>query len=107
MRDGGFKDFILEQLRDVDGVRARGMFGGFGLYSGSTFFGILTREGGVYFKTDEKSKERFLAVGMGLFKPSPKQTLKNYYEVPPDILENTDELTLWAREAVALTKEKK
>jgi len=34
------------------------------------------------------------------FCPSDKQTLKNYYEVPPDILENGEELIVWARDAV-------
>ena len=33
------------------------------------------------------------------FRPSDKQTLKNYYEVPPDILEDGDELVRWAEQA--------
>jgi TfoX/Sxy family transcriptional regulator of competence genes len=31
----------LDQLQDLDGVGARGMFGGHGLYQDETFFGII------------------------------------------------------------------
>jgi DNA transformation protein len=30
------------------------------------------------------------------FTPNPKQTLKNYYEVPVDIVESSDHLVEWA-----------
>jgi DNA transformation protein len=50
--DETFKDFVLDQLREVDGVEARRMFGGSGLYRDETFFGIIFK-GCLYFKTDE------------------------------------------------------
>ena len=34
------------------------------------------------------------------FQPNSKQTLKNYYEVPAEILEDEDQLADWARKAV-------
>ena len=34
------------------------------------------------------------------FRPSKRQTLRTYYEVPADVLENRNELTRWARDAV-------
>jgi DNA transformation protein and related proteins len=40
--------------------------------------------------------------GMKPFRPSDKQTLKNYYEIPPDILENEDDLICWARQAAQI-----
>jgi DNA transformation protein len=36
------------------------------------------------------------------FRPNPKQTLKNYYEVPVNIMENIDQLTIWAKQAIFL-----
>ena len=36
------------------------------------------------------------------FRPSAKQTLKSYYEVPADVLENSDQLAAWAQEAIHL-----
>jgi len=94
----GFKDYILDQLRDVEDLVCKRMFGGFGLYSNGTFFGIIDRDK-VYFKTNEKSKVHYIEQGMGPFKPTPKQTLKNYYEVPIDVIENPEDLTTWARQS--------
>jgi TfoX/Sxy family transcriptional regulator of competence genes len=31
MKDDSFRDFVLDQLRDLDDVEARRMFGGYGL----------------------------------------------------------------------------
>jgi TfoX/Sxy family transcriptional regulator of competence genes len=39
--------------------------------------------------------------GMQPFRPNPRQTLKSYYEVPVDVLEDHEQLTVWARQAVA------
>lgn len=75
------------------------MFGAYGIYAGGKFFGIID-EGRLYFKTDDQTKKRYLECGMKPFKPTPKQTLKNYYEVPVDIIEDSDRLTEWAGDAV-------
>jgi len=47
----GFKDFVLDQLSDLHGVTCRAMFGGYGLYCGRVFFGIV-HKGRLYFKTN-------------------------------------------------------
>ena len=45
-KDESFKDFVLDQLHDLDGVEVRRMFGGYGLYQDELFFGILhTKDG--------------------------------------------------------------
>ena len=76
------------------------MFGGYGLYLGVHFFGIL-HEGRLYFKTDETTRESYRKHGMNPFAPSEKQVLKSYYEVPEEIVEDPEELASWAREAAA------
>jgi TfoX/Sxy family transcriptional regulator of competence genes len=35
-KDESFKDFVLDQLRELDDVEARRMFGGHGLYQDET-----------------------------------------------------------------------
>jgi DNA transformation protein len=82
------------------------MFGGFGLYHRDLFFGIL-HKGRLYFKTNDQTRLDYEKYGMKPFRPSDKQTLKNYYEIPPDILEDGEELILWAREAVQITPSQK
>ena len=94
-----FKDFALDQLHHLDGITCRPMFGGWGLYCGEVFFGII-HDDRLYFKTDDASRPAYIEHGMEPFKPNDKQTLKTYYEVPVGVLENHDELAAWARRAV-------
>ena len=103
MAGESFKEFVLEQLEGLSGVRCRAMFGGYGVYYGEHFFGIIADDA-LYFKTDATTCEPYLECGMKPFRPSEKQTLKNYYEVPPDVLEEDKELVAWARQAVAVQK---
>lgn len=95
-KDDSFKVFVLDQLADMRGVSCRSMFGGYGLYSGAVFFGII-HEGRLYFKTDDQTRPQYVQSGMKPFRPNPTQTLKNYYEVPPDKLEDSDRLVDWAK----------
>ena len=37
---------------------------------------------------------------MGPLRPNERQTLKSYYEVPPDVLADPEALLSWAREAI-------
>lgn len=97
----GFKDFVLDQLADLRGLTCRAMFGGYGLYRGETFFGIV-HKGRLYFKTDSTTVLEYRDRGMKPFRPSLTQTLKNYYEVPVEVLEAAEELLAWASQATDL-----
>lgn len=97
--DDSFKDFVLDQLEGAGRVEARRMFGGYGLYCGKIFFGIIFK-GRLYFKTSLETRPKYLKEGMGPFSPNSKQTLKNYYEVPADIIEDQDILADWVAEAL-------
>ena len=94
----GFKDFVLDQLNDLQDLTCRAMFGGYGLYCGRVFFGIV-QKGRLYFKTNANTAPRYREHKMKPFKPNDRQTLNNYYEVPVDVLEDAGELTSWARQA--------
>jgi DNA transformation protein len=98
-KNDGFKDLILDQLIDLRGVTTRAMFGGYGLYHRSTFFGII-HKGHLYFKVTVATTPRYKEHGMKPFRPNTKQTLKSFYEVPIDIIEDAEALTQWATEAV-------
>lgn len=93
-----FKDFVLDQLSNLPNLTCRKMFGGYGLYHRDRFFGILYK-GRLYFKTHSHSREKYLSHGMTSFRPNKSQTLRTYYEVPPDLLEDSDQLIMWAQEA--------
>src|SRR3990172_2182747 len=101
-----YRDYVLDQLRSLEDVSCRSMFGGYGLYLGADFFGIVY-DGRLYFKTDETTREKYRDRGMGPFAPSEKQVLKSYYEVPEEIVEDDEQLASWAREAAARKKKRK
>lgn len=104
MAGNSFRDYVLDQLRGLGDVRARAMFGGFGLYYRDTFFAIIA-DGRLYFKTDPTTRAEYLTRGMGPFQPREKQTLKTYYEVPVEVLEDDEALALWALQACAVAAE--
>ncbi len=94
----GFKDFVLDQLADLRGLTCRAMFGGHGLYQRTTFFGII-HKGRLYFKVTPETVGRYTDQGMKPFRPNAKQTLKSFYEVPTDVLEDTEQVVAWAMES--------
>lgn len=98
MSDTSFLDFVLEQLADASGIKTRAMFGGYGLYVGPSFFGIV-HKGSLYFRTDEASRPAYLKAGSRPFNPKGKQELHRYYEVPSEVLEDAAELLDWAKAA--------
>jgi DNA transformation protein and related proteins len=102
-KDESFKDFVLDQLRGLNDIDARRMFGGYGLYQDETFFGIV-HKGRLYFKTDETTAADYRKHKMKPFRPNAKQTLKSYYRVPVEILEDGEELCRWATRAIECRK---
>jgi DNA transformation protein len=103
MKSDPFRDHVLDQLSLLGPrLRSRAMFGGHGLFLGETFFGFVWK-GQLFFKTTPETAQRYIERGMEPFHPSPKILLKNYYEVPIEVIERRDELLAWANEAVDIS----
>ena len=94
----GFKDFVMDQLAELRGLTCRAMFGGYGLRYRDTFFGII-HKGRLYFKVTPETVESYRALGTKPFRVTKTMTLKTYYEVPADILEDSAQLIEWAETA--------
>src|SRR5688572_1213977 len=95
-----YLDYVLEQLDELGPVTSRSMFGGHGLYLGDQFFAIVHRDR-LYFKTDTASRPDYEERGSEPFSPNARQTLKTYWEVPADVVEDREAAVEWARDAVA------
>ena len=102
MADDSFKEFVLEQLEDMGQIKCRAMFGGHGIYHRDVFFAIID-DGRLYFKTSAATRASYEKEGMTPFRPNSKQTLKNYFEVPPHLLDSAEELSRWAQQSVAVS----
>ncbi len=95
----GFVEFVCDQLGTIDGITQRSMFGAYGLYCGGTFFGIA-HKGALYLKTSPASRAQYEAWGMEPFQPNATQTLRSYYRVPEEFLEDAAKLQELAEEAI-------
>ena len=98
-RPDAFLNDVTTRLANVDGLRSRAMFGGWGLYAGAAFFAIVYR-GRLYLRTTAATRGEYTSRGSGPFRPNAKQTLWDYYEVPADVFGDEALLTQWARAAI-------
>ena len=101
MPKDSFRDFVLDQLDGLERVTCRAMFGGHGLYCGKSFFAIVYKER-LFFRVTTATRPEYERRGMAPFRPNANQSLQRYYEVPADVLEDRDELRVWARKSVAV-----
>jgi DNA transformation protein len=94
-------DRVLAALEPLP-VRARAMFGGFGLYLEERFFGLVN-DGMVYFLTDDASRPAYIARGSVAFQPANRpagpRTVPRNFQVPPEVLADAEELRAWAQRA--------
>lgn len=92
--------FVLEQLDGVRGLVTKRMFGGVGIYSSETFFAVIDNDT-LFFKVDEALAARYEEAGMPPFAPIPgKPPMRTYYQVPPAVLEDAEEIVRWARDSI-------
>jgi DNA transformation protein len=102
-----FRAFALDQLSSIDDLIAKPMFGGFGLYSGSTFFGILAADV-LYLKVDESNRADYENVNAPAFSPFADGRMSmSYYAVPVNILESSHTLARWAERSITATRSSK
>ena len=94
---------VVSLLAELGDVRAKAMFGGHGIYCGSTFFALIAHDR-LYFKVDDDSRREFVERGTGPFSPAPGKVMKSYYEVPRGVFDSDEELVRWARRAVAVAE---
>jgi DNA transformation protein len=96
-----FLDFIRDQLQMFGETSMRRMFGGAGVFHDGLMIALVTGET-LYLKVDDRSRPDFEAAGMGPFSYDRRgraAVIGSYYEAPPDVLEDAEELVAWARRA--------
>ena len=83
------------------------MFGGVGIYSEGVFFAVIDNDT-LFFKVDDRLRPQYRDVGMPAFAPMPgKPAMEGYYQVPPNVLEDADELAKWAKQSLTLPVKKR
>lgn len=98
-------DYILEQLERVTPVRAKAMFGGYGIYAGEHFFALVAGES-LYLKVDDTNRPDYERLGTRIFQPYAEGMALPYFELPLDMLEDTEELRSWVEKSVDVARRK-
>ncbi len=93
----------LEVFEAVPDVTTRKMFGGLGLYSEGTIFGVVMSDGTIRLKGVGDMITRFEDLGMEKWvyqRPGQKQSSMPYWTLPEAMLDDPDEASALAREAL-------
>ena len=102
-----FRAFALDQLSSIEDLIARPMFGGFGLYAGDTFFGILAADV-LYLKVDDSNRADYEKARAQPFTPFANGRMSmSYYAVPVSILESSHTLARWVERSLAAARSSK
>lgn len=98
-KDTEFNAMIREMLAPLGAVSTRAMFGGFNVALDGITFGLIADDR-LYLKVDDRTRDRYEAIGLGPFQPFPdKPTTMRYHPVPDMLMDDPDGLCDWAREA--------
>ncbi len=97
-----FVEYLLEMLQPLGAVRAKSMFGGWGLYAGERFFALVA-EDTLFLKVDEASRAEFEARGLQPFRyeANGKVSVMSYYQPPAEALDDRELLVAWAWKGLA------
>lgn len=98
--ENDFIEYLLESLGPLGPVRARKMFGGFGIFLDELMFGLVSRNI-FYLKVDKENRQDFESKGLGAFTymRKGKEYSMSYYEIPYEVMDDAEELCNWARKA--------
>jgi DNA transformation protein len=97
------RDFLIDLFADFGPVTIRRMFSGFGISADGTNFALALRSG-LYFRADAQTIPRFEAEGSKPFQYQTRTktvTVLSYWELPARLFDDPEELTGWARAALA------
>jgi len=97
------RDFLIDLFSDFGPVTIRPMFSGFGISADGINFAMALRAG-LYFRADDQTIPQFEAEGSKPFQYQTRTksvTVNSYWQLPARLFDDPEELTGWARAALA------
>jgi DNA transformation protein len=97
------RDFLTDLFSDFGPVTIRPMFSGFGISADGINFAMALRAG-LYFRADDQTIPQFAAEGSKPFQYQTRAktvTVGSYWQLPARLFDDPEELTGWARAALA------
>jgi DNA transformation protein len=100
------REFLSDLFADFGPVTIRPMFSGFGVSADGVNFAMALRAG-LYFRADQETIAQFEAEGSSPFQYQTRDktvTVRSYWELPARLFDDPEELTSWARAALAAAR---
>ena len=97
------RDFLIDLFAGFGPVTIRRMFSGYGISADGTNFAMALR-GGLYLRADDQTIARFEAEGSKPFSYQTRSrtvTVMSYWQLPERLYDDPEEVTDWARAALA------
>ncbi len=89
---------LEDRFAPLGDVRAKAMFGGFGLFADGVMFALVTKDGTPYLRADDTTASRFLDRGSSKHRPMP------YWSIPAEVLDDDAALLEWAEQALDVAR---
>ncbi len=100
-QENEFVSQLLQITAPLGDVRAKSMFGGYGLFFDGSMFGLVTRDDELFLKADDTNRPEFEARGLKPFGKMP------YFAAPPECSKSWAGMERWARGAVEAARRAK
>lgn len=101
-----FIDHIIDSLTSINKITNGRFFGGTGLKADGVQFAMLMGDS-LFFVVDDTTRPKYEAAGMECFWYNTKKKrvdVRKYYEVPGELLDDPETLTVWAKESIKIAK---
>ncbi len=102
-----FVEYVVHDLlSQLPGIRARAMFGGWGLYKEDTIFAIIVDDQ-LYFKVDDTNQAQYEQHGSRPFtyESRGRSVTMSYWEVPAEVIDDREEITHWAEASYHISRQ--
>ena len=99
-------EYLLDQLGSLGGIASRVMFGGHAVFMRGLMVGFVDNET-LYLKADDTNRPAFEKEGMKPFTYATKRGKRialGYWEAPPAVIEEPEELQRWVLDAASAAK---
>lgn len=97
---------LLDLLEPLEGVTAKRMFGGYGIFRDGRMFGLVA-DGELYLKTDAENRGEFESRDLTPFRYETKDgkvTVMSYHHCPEEALDSPHVMRPWAESAIAAAR---
>ncbi len=88
-----FRDRVMTDLEPLGDIRARAMFGGYGIFEDGDMFGLMSGSA-LFFKVGDANRAAFETIGSEQFSGMP------YFRVPDSVMDDAGMLKEWTHAAI-------